>query len=489
MDRKRIESLFARTRDIRALVIGDLMLDEYLWGKTDRISPEAPVQVVDVMREDLRLGGAGNVVNNLVALGCEVSVCSVIGADDNGALLMQTFAGMGVDTEGLLEDPDRRTGKKTRVMAAHQQIVRIDRESKEALSPCFEARLIAWLKQNARNFNVLVVSDYLKGVLTPKVLVEIVALGKELNIPVVVDPKGSDYTKYSGATILTPNKKEAEQSSGVSIVDEATLNMAAAKLMNELKLSALLITRSEAGMSLFRAGSEPLHIPTVAREVYDVTGAGDTVLAVLSLGLAAGLFFDDSARLANTAAGIVVGKLGTSTLKPAEILDEIGREHRDSDNKIKNLDVLAELISAEKSRGKKIVFTNGCFDLLHVGHVKYLQKARSFGDILILGLNSDASIKRLKGEKRPLIGEEERAHILAALDCIDYVVVFDEDTPLNLIEALRPSVLVKGGDYTLDGVVGREVVEAAGGRVELVQFVDGKSTTNIIGKILESYGE
>ncbi len=489
MDRKRIESLFARTKEIRALVIGDLMLDEYLWGKTDRISPEAPVQVVDVMREDLRLGGAGNVVNNLVALGCKVSVCSVIGADDNGALLMQTFTGMGVDNEGLFEDPDRRTGKKTRVMAAHQQIVRIDRESKEALTPSFEDRTIVWLKENARDFDVLVVSDYLKGVLTSRVIDAIVTLGKELKIPVVVDPKGSDYTKYSGATILTPNKKEAEQASGILIVDEVTLNKAAAKLLHNLNLSALLITRSEAGMSLFRSDGDPLHIPTVAREVYDVTGAGDTVLAVLSLGLAAGLPFDDSARLANTAAGIVVGKLGTSTLKPAEILDEIGRGHRDSDNKIKNLDVLAEIISAEKSRGKKIVFTNGCFDLLHVGHVKYLQKARSFGDLLILGLNSDASIKRLKGDKRPLIGEEERAHILAALDCIDYVVVFDEDTPLKLIEALKPSILVKGGDYTLDGVVGREAVEAAGGRVELVQFVDGKSTTNIIGKILESYGE
>jgi D-beta-D-heptose 7-phosphate kinase/D-beta-D-heptose 1-phosphate adenosyltransferase len=489
MDRKRIESLFARSKEIRALVIGDLMLDEYLWGKTDRISPEAPVQVVDVMREDLRLGGAGNVVNNLVALGCKVSVCSVIGADDNGALLMQTFTGMGVDNDGLFEDPERRTGKKTRVMAAHQQIVRIDRESKDALDSSFEVRIIGWLKENASNFNVLVVSDYLKGVLTPAVIAAIVTLGNELKIPVVVDPKGSDYSKYRGATILTPNRKEAEQASGVSIVDETSLNLAAAKLLSALDLSALLITRSEAGMSLFRADRDPLHIPTVAREVYDVTGAGDTVLAVLSLGLAAGLSFDDSAQLANTAAGIVVGKLGTSTLKPAEILEEVGRDHRDSDKKIKNLDVLAEIISDEKARGKKIVFTNGCFDLLHVGHVKYLQKARSFGDLLILGLNSDASIKRLKGDKRPLIGEEERAHILAALDCIDYVVVFDEDTPLNLIAALKPSILVKGGDYTLDGVVGREIVEAGGGRVELVQFVDGKSTTNIIGKILESYGD
>lgn len=489
MDRKRIESLFSRTREIKALVIGDLMLDEYLWGKTDRISPEAPVQVVDVIREDLRLGGAGNVVNNLVSLGCTVSVCSVIGADDNGSQLRQVFSGMGVNVAGLFEDPARRTGKKTRVMAAHQQIVRIDRESKDFLNPSFEELLINFLQKNARDFNVLVVSDYLKGVLTPRVLESIIALGNDAKIPVVVDPKGSDYSKYRGATVLTPNKKEAEQASGIVIIDESSLNQAAAWLLEGLDLAALLITRSEAGMSLFRAALDPLHIPTVAREVYDVTGAGDTVLAVLSLGLAAGLSFDEAARLANIAAGLVVGKLGTSTLKPAEILDELGREHRDSDNKIKNIDVLAGIIAAEKARGKKIVFTNGCFDLLHVGHVKYLQKARSFGDFLVLGLNSDASIKRLKGENRPLIAEEERAHILAALDCIDYVVVFDEDTPLNLIETLKPSILVKGGDYTLDGVVGKAAVEADGGRVELVQFVDGKSTTNIINRILQCYGE
>jgi D-beta-D-heptose 7-phosphate kinase/D-beta-D-heptose 1-phosphate adenosyltransferase len=225
----------------------------------------------------------------------------------------------------------------------------------------------------------------------------------------------------------------------------------------------------------------------VAREVFDVTGAGDTVLAVLSLGLAAGVPLADAARLANTAAGIVVGKVGTSTVTPLEIMEEAGRGHRDSDVKIKNLDVLAKLVEAERSRGRKIVFTNGCFDLLHVGHVKYLQKARSFGDLLILGLNSDASIRRLKGEKRPLINEDERAHILAALDCIDYVLIFEEDTPLQIITALRPDVLVKGGDYTLDGVVGREVVESYGGRVELVSFVDGKSTTNIIEKVLQSY--
>jgi len=303
----------------------------------------------------------------------------------------------------------------------------------------------------------------------------------------VVDPKGDDYAKYRHATILTPNRHEAEIAARQAIRDEESLSRAANKLLAELELDALLITRSEAGMSIFSPDAEPLHIPTVAREVFDVTGAGDTVLAVLSLGLAAGLPAAEAARLANTAAGIVVGKLGTSTVSPAEILEEIGHGHRDSAGKIKNLDVLVEIVAAEKVRGKSVVFTNGCFDLLHVGHVKYLQKARSFGDLLVLGLNSDASVRRLKGEKRPLIGEEERAHILAALDCVDYLVIFDEETPLRLIETLKPQVLVKGGDYTLDGVVGRDVVEANGGRVELVEFVDGRSTSTMIEKILKSY--
>ncbi|WP_298437097.1 D-glycero-beta-D-manno-heptose 1-phosphate adenylyltransferase, partial [Geobacter sp.] len=319
-------------------------------------------------------------------------------------------------------------------------------------------------------------------------LAAIIGFARERGIPVVVDPKGSDYGKYRGATLLTPNRKEAEAASGIAIRDEESLRRAGARLLETADLTALVITRSEEGMSLFLRGGEVVHIPTFAREVFDVTGAGDTVLAVLGMALAGKATFADAARLANVAAGVAVGKVGTSTVSPAEIVGSLGFHHGDSDTKIKNLDVLAEIVAVEKGRGRRIVFTNGCFDLLHVGHVKYLQKAKGFGDILVLGLNSDASVRRLKGEKRPLIGEEERAHILAALDCIDYVVIFDEDTPLRLIETLRPAVLVKGGDYTPEGVVGREVVESYGGRVELVQFVDGRSTTNIIEKILNSYG-
>jgi D-beta-D-heptose 7-phosphate kinase/D-beta-D-heptose 1-phosphate adenosyltransferase len=306
-------------------------------------------------------------------------------------------------------------------------------------------------------------------------------------MPVIVDPKGSDFSKYRGATIITPNRKEAEIASRIPIVDDESLGLAASFLMAQGEYDALLVTRSAEGMSLFPRGGETVHIPTVAREVYDVTGAGDTVVAALGLGLACGAGFDEASRLANVAAGIAVGKVGTSIVFPEEIIGSIRHEHPDSDNKIKNLDALADVIEGEKRKGRRVAFTNGCFDLLHVGHVKYLQKARTYGDLLVLGLNSDASVRRLKGEKRPLIGQSERAHILAALDCIDYVVIFDEDTPIRLLETLRPHVLVKGGDYTPDRVVGKDLVESYGGRVELVDFVDGKSTTNIIEKILQNY--
>jgi len=487
MERREVESFFERAASVRALVIGDLMLDEYLWGRAERISPEAPVQVVEVVREDLRLGGAGNVVHNLAALGASVSICSVIGADENGALLRSTFQTKGIELAGLFEDPARRTSKKTRVIAANQQIVRIDRETKSPIDATCQGALLEYLAANCGGFDVIVVSDYLKGVLTPEVLSAVCQAGRRLGIPVVVDPKGNDYAKYHGATLLTPNRKEAEIASGVAIADLESLELAADRLLDGLELDALLITRSEAGMSLFQKQGSAVHIPTVAREVYDVTGAGDTVISVLSLGLACGLTLPQAAWIANVAAGIAVGKLGTSTVSPQEIVAEVGHALKDSDSKIKNLDVLAHLVASERSRGKKVVFTNGCFDLLHVGHVKYLQKARELGDLLVVGLNSDASVRRLKGEKRPLIEEAERAHILAALDCIDFVVLFDDDTPLRLIEALAPDILVKGGDYRVEEVVGRELVEARGGRVELVQFVDGRSTSRIIEKILASY--
>ncbi|MDD2852418.1 MAG: D-glycero-beta-D-manno-heptose-7-phosphate kinase [Desulfuromonadaceae bacterium] len=487
MDRTTVETLFTQATGIRCLVVGDLMLDEYLWGKTERISPEAPVQIVDVLREELRLGGAGNVVHNLATLGAQVSVCSVVGDDPAGCELLENFCRHHVDIRAIFSDAGRHTSRKTRVVAAHQQIVRIDRESRETLPAAVEQQLCCWIADHAGEFRAIVLSDYGKGVLTAAVTAAAIAAAEAAGIPVLVDPKGVDYARYTGATVLTPNRKEAEAASGIAITDAESLSRAAAEIMLTTGVQHLLITRSEEGMSLFSNNGDVVHIPTVAQEVFDVSGAGDTVLAALTVGITSGLDMADAARLANIAAGIAVGKLGTSIVTPQEIIDAVSRSLKERLPKIMSRAQLVPLIAAERSDGKRVVFTNGCFDLLHVGHVKYLQKARSLGDLLVLGLNSDASVRRLKGDKRPLIDQDERAHLLAALDCIDYVVIFDEDTPLELITALKPDILAKGGDYSIDGVVGREVVESYGGRVELITFVDGKSTTTIIERILELY--
>lgn len=473
-------------RNCPILVVGDLMLDEYLWGTTDRISPEAPVQVVDVQREDLRLGGAGNVIHNLAALGCQVHVASVVGDDNDGVLLKQMLQGLNVSCDGLLTDEKRVTARKTRVLSSNQQMLRIDRESRNDISSETAEILLEKVRSGLAKFSAILISDYGKGVLSETLLADLLTLGREAGVPVLVDPKGTDYSRYQGAYLLTPNRKEASLATGIDIRDEQSVIEAGQKLVAQADLQALVITRSEEGMSIFRRDGSVEHLPTRAREVFDVSGAGDTVLVFIGLGLAVGLSVEDAARMANIAAGIVVGKVGTSTVSAEEFISAASG-YPGLDRKLKQPEELAVLLEAEKRLGKSVVFTNGCFDLLHVGHVKYLQEARRLGDLLVLGLNSDASIQRLKGPKRPLIGEEERAHILAALDCIDHVVIFDEDTPLELIRALRPNILVKGGDYTPEGVVGKDVVESYGGRVELIQFVDGKSSTNIIEKILQAY--
>lgn len=487
MSRPDVENFLERATGMEVLLAGDLMLDEYLWGRTERISPEAPVQVVEVSREELRLGGAGNVLNNLLTLGCRVRVASVLGDDADGRLLGELLEKRGIGCDGIISAPGRTTSRKTRVLASHQQMLRIDRESRTPLAAEEENRLLQALRTAVEGCRVILVSDYLKGVLTPAVLAEVVRLGRERDIPVVVDPKGRDFARYRGATALTPNRREAQVAAGSEFADEAALAEAGERLRRELELEALVLTRSEEGMSLFLGDGRHLRLATEAREVFDVSGAGDTVLACLGAALGAGLGIEEAARLANLGAGIVVGKLGTSTVSPAELRHAAALLQADGAGKLRSREQLAALLAGERSRGRRVVFTNGCFDLLHVGHVRYLQKARQLGDLLVLGLNSDASIRRLKGPRRPLIGEEERAHILAALDCIDYVTVFDEDTPLELLEVLRPDILVKGGDYTPETVVGRELVESYGGRVELIRFVDGKSTTGIIEKILEAY--
>ena len=486
MEHRKIEKFLKRLPKVQILVVGDLMLDEYLWGKTERISPEAPVQVVDVLREDLRLGGAGNVINNLVALGCQVRILSVLGNDADGLRLQSMLAEKRLETGDVFLDQTRKTSRKTRILASNQQMMRIDRESREDIAPEVEEKVLARFSDLMGQCSVVLISDYNKGLLTEKLLDGMIRLARRENIPVFVDPKGPDFGKYRGATLLTPNRKEALKAARLEDLTDANLRLAGRKLVETLDLEALVLTRSEEGMTLFFRDKE-VDLSTRAMEVFDVSGAGDTVLSLLGAGVGAGLSLPDAAAVANIAAGVVVGKVGTSTVYPDEILEAANPQTLGIDAKIRSLDQLQKLVLEHKVRGKRVVFTNGCFDLLHVGHVKYLQQARRCGDLLVLGLNSDASVRRLKGDKRPLINEHERAHVLAALSCIDFITIFDDDTPRTLIEVLRPDILVKGGDYLPEEVVGKDIVESYGGRVEIIPFVDGKSTTRLINRILEQY--
>ncbi len=460
------------------LVVGDLMLDHYLWGKTERISPEAPVPVIDVQEENEVLGGAGNVVNNLMALGADVSVASAIGRDENGKRLTLMLKSIGVKTDALVGEAGRRTTRKSRVIASHQQVIRFDSETRQEILKESENKILSSVQRQLFTTDIVLLSDYGKGVLSDRLTRQIIQMANAAGVKVLVDPKGRDYTKYSGATLVTPNRKEASEATGIEIVDEATLREAGFRLKNDLNLSAAMITLSEEGMAIFDETMRT--IPTVAREVYDVTGAGDTVLATLGYVLASGGDIDEAARIANAAAAVVVSKLGSATATWDEIIAYEDALHESTtEYRIKSREDLARTVAALKEDGKRIVFTNGCFDILHLGHVKYLETARSFGDVLIVGVNSDASVRRLKGESRPVNPEYDRAYLLAALDAVDFVTIFDEDTPYELIKIVEPDILVKGGDYEGKEVVGSDIAK----EVRLVDFVDGRSTTKIIEKI------
>ncbi len=462
------------------LVVGDLMIDHYLWGKTERISPEAPVPVIDVQRESEVLGGAGNVVNNLVALGAKVSVASAIGDDENGKRLLGMLHSLGVSTEAVVTDKERKTTKKSRVIASQQQVVRFDSESRQEISKETEDRILRAFEKMLPSLDIVLLSDYGKGVLSDTLTKSIIKVARKEGVGVLVDPKGRDYSKYRGATLVTPNRKEASEATGIEICDEESLKRAGFKLKNDLNLDMAMITLSEEGMAIFDESMRT--IPTVAKEVYDVTGAGDTVLSTLGFVLAAGGKIDEAARIANAAAAVVVGKLGSATATWDEIIAyETTLHESTTEHRIKTLEELKKSVERARSEGKRVVFTNGCFDILHLGHVKYLEKAKSFGDILIVGVNSDASVKRLKGESRPVNGEFDRAYLLAALDAVDFVTIFGEDTPYELIKVVKPDILVKGGDYEGKEVVGSDIAK----EVRLVDFVEGKSTTSIIKNIKE----
>ncbi len=463
------------------LVIGDLMIDHYLWGSCDRISPEAPVQVVNVKKESSVLGGAGNVINNLVTLGSVVDVISVIGNDSVANELKSLLEKIDVPTSNLVVENNRKTSKKSRLIASQQQVLRYDMESIDDINENSHKQIIQTLEKNIYKYSSIILSDYGKGVLTTNLTKEIIKIANKNNIKVLVDPKGKDYSKYKGSYTLTPNKKEAMEATNIDIKDESSLIEALKILKTQCELEVSLITLSEQGIAIF---DDELTIkPTVAREVYDVTGAGDTVIASIAFALGNNLDIKDAIYFANLAAGVVVGKIGSATTTLDEIYEyEYSLHKSNSTSHIKTFDEIKTLASKLHSQGKKIVFTNGCFDILHVGHVKYLEVAKSYGDVLILGLNADSSVRKLKGPTRPINTQDDRAYILASLESVDYVVIFEEETPYELIKLIKPHVLVKGGDYEGKEVVGQDIAD----ELKLVQFVDGKSTTNTIKRIQEN---
>ncbi|EAC1840605.1 D-glycero-beta-D-manno-heptose-7-phosphate kinase [Campylobacter lari] len=450
---------FLSSKKPKILVVGDFMVDHYIWCDCTRISPEAPVMVMKSQKEDKRLGGAGNVYANLKSLGAEVFALGLVGDDESGKFLKENL------NAKLLIEKDRKTPLKSRVLSHSQQVLRLDDEND--FDTKLEDEIIQEYKKIAKDYDAIVLSDYAKGVLTSKVTKALIEHANTLNLPILIDPKGSDFSKYQNATLLTPNKKEAIQALGVEKIDN--LEKALKKLKDDLNLTYSIITLSEEGIALY---DEKLHIiPAKALEVYDVTGAGDSVIAMLAYALALKVDIIKACELANDAAAVVVAKVGSVSVS----LEEIKNLKKASfEDKIKSKEELVKLL-----QNQKVVFTNGCFDIIHYGHIKYLEKAKKLGDILVVGLNSDESIKRLKGNLRPINLEFQRACMLASMYFVDYVVIFNEDTPYELIEFLKPDVLVKGADYKDKEVVGSNLVK----KVELIDFEDGFSTTNIINRI------
>jgi D-beta-D-heptose 7-phosphate kinase/D-beta-D-heptose 1-phosphate adenosyltransferase len=467
----------------RVLVVGDLMLDRYLVGDVGRISPEAPVPVLKLAGERAVAGGAANVARNLIGLGLAVTLAGVRGDDAEGAMLSGLLADAGIGQDAVLVDRGRPTTSKTRVVGNAQQMLRIDAEHTAPLPSALAAALVEAVSAGLQGSDVLLLSDYAKGVLTGDLCQRLIAAAKAQDVPVLVDPKGQDFSRYRGATLLTPNRAELALALGADAADLDDLLAQAAMLREQLGLGQLVVTLGELGMALVDAGGTT-RVPAVAREVFDVSGAGDTVIAGIAAGRAAGLDPIDTAHLANLAAGVVVGHRGTAAISVDELAAAIaGEAALEQAAKVRSLDAMRVQVDQWRSEGQRVVFTNGCFDLLHVGHVTYLERARRYGQRLVVGLNTDRSVRALKGPERPLIGEQDRARVLAALAAVDAVVLFDQDTPIELIRALRPDVLAKGADYREEDVVGAAEVKSWGGQVVLVPLVAEQSTTGIVARM------
>jgi D-beta-D-heptose 7-phosphate kinase / D-beta-D-heptose 1-phosphate adenosyltransferase len=488
--------LVQRLGQPRVLVVGDVMLDRYVWGDAERISQEAPVILLHADRREERLGGASSVATMLRALGARVALAGVVGKDGDGQRLRQMLLDLGIDHEGVVVDADRPTTVKERYIgrAQHrhpQQMIRVDYETRVPLPAAVEKELCAVLAQQVRKADIVLISDYDKGVCTPGLMAAVIAGAKACGLRALADPvRGRDYRKYHGCSAITPNRLEAGLATGRVLATAAEALAAGARLREQLDLEAVVVTLDKEGMVLVHGDGRGQAFATRPRQVYDITGAGDMVLAVLGMTLAAGADYDPAVRLANVAGGLEVEKIGVATVTRDEILRDLLRAGQSAAagqlpglDKVLSREDLAHELDSRRRLGQRVAFTNGCFEVLHAGHVQYLQEARAQADVLVVGLNSDAGVRALKGDGRPVHPVEARALVLAALQPVDYITIFDDLTPLPLIEALRPDVLVKGADYRKDEVVGADVVEGYGGRVHLAALREGYSTTRLLQRL------
>ena len=476
--------LLDKLASVRVLCIGDVMLDRFVYGAVDRVSPEAPIPVLRIEREAEMLGGAGNVVRNIAALGGQATLIAVVGDDDAGRAVARLIGEQpGIDAS-LVTVAGRATTLKLRYVAGNQQLLRADHEQISPLDKDATQRLCAAIEGEVADADIVILSDYAKGVLSDEVIKCAVRAAERAKARVIADPKSIDFRRYNLVNVLTPNAKELAAATGMTVGDDASAEAAAWRAMEIANADAILVTRSERGMTIVHKGIGAQHFPAEAREVFDVSGAGDTVLAVFALALGADADLVECATLANVAAGIVVGKAGTAVVRPDEMAQALhAADLKGPEAKIKTLDSALDVISRWRARGLKVGFTNGCFDLIHTGHVSLLAQARAACDRLIVGLNTDASVKRLKGPSRPVNTEMARAIVLAALETVDLVVLFDDETPIKLIEAIRPDALIKGADYTVEQVVGAPFVQSYGGKVVLAAITPGQSTTGTIARM------
>ncbi|MBT4889708.1 MAG: D-glycero-beta-D-manno-heptose-7-phosphate kinase [Rhodospirillales bacterium] len=483
-EQDKLTSLTESFHKANVLCFGDIMLDRFVYGTVDRISPEAPIPVLSVEREANMVGGAGNVVRNVAALGGSPSLSTVIGDDSAGASIKKLLQDDKVATTNIITAKNRETAIKTRYLSGNHQLLRADRETLTNIDSATIKKIITTAKKAMKSCGSVVISDYGKGVLVPDVIEGIIDAAKASGKPVIIDPKGRDYWRYQGADLVTPNKAELAEAVGHTLHVESDIVDAAKSLVVQYDLGAVLVTRSHEGMTLVTAEGAVTHLPAEAREVFDVTGAGDTVVAAIATTLASGANMVDAATIANICAGIVVGKMGTAACYAADLSASIHHQSlSEAESKVLGLDQLRTRVRHWQSSGKKVGFTNGCFDLLHPGHISLLKQSRKACDCLIVGLNSDSSVRGLKGDDRPVQNEIARATIIASLADVAAVVLFSEDTPIKLIKALKPDVLIKGADYTIEQVVGADVVQGYGGKVVLANLKDGHSTTNTISKM------